>query len=207
MVQTVKKNGNASGKNLQSLTYIAYDTDLSKWASGNKDKEMSDANMNDLFAVRVRMTNDFDKGALNKSEYGELMKKTGIPFLKKIESYDSGDTWVTSEKPYYTGFSAIRGQLDKMDASPDQKLYAYESFLREYTAAGGTDERSDVNRAQAREIANNAVQQMMNKKFPNWDPKTSSAIVTGQSVYLSPNLQKNFKVPMNAKITEWDDGK
>jgi hypothetical protein len=208
---TIQRMGaGAAGKSakdaLRTMTALEYERILSGMKEKSDDKDYSGGTMNDMLALRAKMSEDFEKGNLSGTDYKKFMGDTSVATLNKVREYGNSINLWTS-RPMQNGIKKINGEIAGMDLTPDQQLYIYESFMREYAIAGGTEARNDDNRTIADQTADKVIQNLVKEQNPNWNSARASGIVMGRTIYRTPGSVSSPIGTNNYQIMQDKDGK
>ena len=160
--------------------------ELDGFKADSKDKEYAGADMQTMLGFRNRILEAADKGQITQKETKDLMSKSAPAMLSHIEGYiaaPKGTWWgLREEKPTHQALGYLKQLADNAGIGADQRLFLYEDFLNRYSAAGGTDERSEEELISAQKVAQSVVRDMARSMYPMYDPKKSSAIVMGRTI-------------------------
>lgn len=182
---------------------------LSDMKEKSGDDWYGNADLMTMLDFRGQVSDAYEKGMISDKESKDIMKKSAPAMLKKIEDYaETKSIWGT--KPMRLGLQSIQSHIGDFDLSDDQRLYIYEDYLRRYRAGlngvEGDDSRNDTQRTMARTLANDVIRDYIETTNPNWNPKTSSAIVMGRSVYRTPESQASPIKNSQYRIVKDADG-
>ena len=172
---------------------------LDDWKDDSKDDWYNGAELEDLLDFRTNVSAAFAEHKISEKEANDIMTDSAPAMLHKINEYiDDGNglsRLIFGERPMRSGLQKIQGKIADMDLSDDQQLYIYEDFLRRYRRGlnnvPGDDSRDNLQQNMANTLSDDVVRDYIETQNPNWDPKSSSAIVMGRTVYRTPESQNS----------------
>lgn len=172
---------------------------LDDWKDDSKDDWYHGAELEDLLDFRTNVSAAFAEHKISEKEANDIMTDSAPAMLHKINEYiDDGNglsRLIFGERPMRSGLQKIQGKIADMDLSDDQQLYIYEDFLRRYRRGlnnvPGDDSRDNLQQNMANTLSDDVVRDYIETQNPNWDPKSSSAIVMGRTVYRTPESQNS----------------
>lgn len=191
-----KQYGVGTGTNPDGETVMgeSFRIQLSDMKEKSGDDWYSNADLMTMLDFRGEVSDAYEKGMISDKESKDIMKKSAPAMLKKIEDY-AAEKSIWGTKPMRSGLQSIQSHIGDFDLSDDQRLYIYEDYLRRYRAGlngiEGDDSRNSTQRTMAKTLADDVIRDYVETANPNWDPKTSSAIVMGRSVYRTPESQSS----------------
>lgn len=186
-----------------------YKMTLDEYKKDSKDNSYSNASMVDLLDFRQRADADYQLQRISDKEFKDIMSKSAPALVKKIDEYVNKDLSMWhGDSDLQHGIKKIRNFADTQDLSPDQRLFLYESFMREYRADTGAEQGKerfgDEPRAEAAKYADRITQRWIQDQFPGWDPKVVPAIVMGRTVYRAPTSASEMYKNKNYQLMELD---
>ena len=186
-----------------------YKMTLDEYKKDSKDNSYSNASMVDLLDFRQRADADYQLQRISDKEFKDIMSKSAPALVKKIDEYVNKDLSMWhGDSDLQHGIKKIRNFADTQDLSPDQRLFLYESFMREYRADTGAEQGKerfgDEPRAEAAKYADRITQRWVQDQFPGWDPKVVPAIVMGRTVYRAPTSASEMYKNKNYQLMELD---
>lgn len=201
--------GTSSKTDESTVAGEMYKITLDEYKENNKDSSYSKASMVDLLDFRQSADADYQLQRISDKEFKDIMSKSAPALVRKIDEYVNKDLsmWHGDSDLQY-GIKKIRNFADQQDLSPDQRLFLYESFMREYRADTGAEQGKerfgDEPRAEAAKYADKITQRWIQDKFPGWDPKAAPAIVMGRSVYRAPTSAGELYQNKDYQLMELD---
>lgn len=202
--------GTSGGKTDEStVAGEMYKITLDEYKENNKDKSYSKASMIDLLDFRQSADADYQLQRISDKEFKDIMSQSAPALVRKIDEYVNKDLSMWhGDSDLQHGIKKIRNFADQQDLSPDQRLFLYESFMREYRADTGAEQGKerfgDEPRAEAAKYADKIMQRWIQDQFPGWNPKVAPAIVMGRSVYRAPSSAGELYQDKNYQLMELD---
>ncbi len=206
----VDGSGSSSSKADEStVAGEMYKMTLDEYKKDSKDNSYSNASMVDLLDFRQRADADYQLQRISDKEFKDIMSKSAPALVKKIDEYVNKDLSMWhGDSDLQHGIKKIRNFADTQDLSPDQRLFLYESFMREYRADTGAEQGKerfgDEPRAEAAKYADRITHRWIQDQFPGWDPKVVPAIVMGRTVYRAPTSASEMYKNKNYQLMELD---
>lgn len=205
-------DGSGSGSSSKDESTVAgemYKITLDEYKENTKDNAYSKASMIDLLDFRQSADADYQLHRISDKEFKDIMSKSAPALVRKIDEYVNKDLSMWhGDSDLQHGIKRIRNFADQQDLSADQRLFLYESFMREYRADTGAEQGKerfgDEPRAEAAKYADKITQRWIQDQFPGWDPKVAPAIVMGRSVYRAPTSASELYKNKDYQLMELD---
>lgn len=202
-------SGSSSKADESTVAGEMYKITLDEYKKDNKDNAYSGASMVDLLDFRQSADADYQLQRISDKEFKDIMSKSAPALVRKIDEYVNKDLsmWHGDSDLQY-GIKKLRNFADGQDLSPDQRLFLYETFMREYRADTGAEQGKeqfgDEARANAAKYADKITQRWVQDQFPGWDPKVAPAIVMGRTVYRAPTSAGELYQNKDYQLMELD---
>lgn len=202
-------SGSGAGDNDTTVAGEMYKITLDGYKEDSTDKDYSNASMIDLLDFRQSVDADFQLHRISRKEFKDIMEKSAPVLVQKIDKYvDSDLSMWHGDSDLQHGIKKLRAFAEKHELSPDQRLFLYEGFMREYRAETGAEQGKeqfgDEARAMAAKYAEKITHRWIQDKFPGWDPKVAPAIVMGRTVYRAPTSGSEMYENKNYQLMELD---
>lgn len=202
-------SGSSSKADESTVAGEMYKITLDEYKKDNSDNAYSNASMVNLLDFRQSADTDYQLQRISDKEFKDIMSKSAPALVKKIDDYVNKDLsmWHGDSDLQY-GIKKLRNFADEKDLSTDQRLFLYETFMREYRADTGAEQGKekfgDEARANAAKYADKITQRWIQDQFPGWDPKVAPAIVMGRTIYRAPTSASELYQNKDYQLMELD---
>lgn len=202
-------SGSSSKADESTVAGEMYKITLDEYKKDSKDNAYSGASMVDLLDFRQSADADYQLQRISDKEFKDIMSKSAPALVRKIDEYVNKDLSMWhGDSDLQHGIKKLRNFADGQDLSPDQRLFLYETFMREYRADTGAEQGKeqfgDEARANAAKYADKITQRWVQDQFPGWDPKVAPAIVMGRTVYRAPTSAGELYQNKDYQLMELD---
>lgn len=207
--KAISGGSGTSSKDESTVAGEMYKITLDEYKKDSKDNAYSNASMIDLLDFRQSAFTDYQLQRISDKEFKDIMSKSAPALVRKIDEYVNKDLSMWhGDSDLQHGIKRIRNFADQQNLSPDQRLFLYEGFMREYRADTGAEQGKerfgDEPRAEAAKYADKITQRWVQDQFPGWDPKVAPAIVMGRTVYRTPTSASELYKNKDYQLMELD---